>query len=205
MRVGLAYDVIRFEEKSLVNAASNLGYAVEPIHVTRSEFWLNEPNGPKADFIIQRCVSHSRALASTAFFERNNIFVVNRLSVLRDAADKLITSCLLAKAGVPTPATVVVFSREKALEAARKIGFPVVVKPVSGSWGRNLARAYDEQSLSDIIELRENMPNPQMRVHYIQEYVDKPERDIRAFYVWGDVPVAIYRVSKMEDQHSAGG
>jgi [lysine-biosynthesis-protein LysW]--L-2-aminoadipate ligase len=205
MRVGLAYDVIRFEEKSLVNAASNLGYAVEPIHVTRNEFWLNEPNGPKADFIIQRCVSHSRALASTAFFERNDIFVVNRLSVLRDAADKLITSCLLAKAGVPTPATVVVFSREKALEAARKIGFPVVVKPVSGSWGRNLARAYDEQSLSDIIELRENMPNPQMRVHYIQEYVDKPERDIRAFYVWGDVPVAIYRVSKMWKTNTALG
>ncbi|MEM2236801.1 MAG: lysine biosynthesis protein LysX [Candidatus Caldarchaeum sp.] len=205
MRIGLAYDVVRFEEKSLIQAANNLGYTVKPIHVVDREFWLNEPNGYDTDFIVQRCVSLSRALATTSIFERAGCFVVNNLDVLRNSADKLVTSCLLAKNGIPTPVTAVAFKKETALSIARKIGFPVVVKPISGSWGRMIARAFDEQSLADILELRENMPNPQMKIHYLQEHVDKPERDIRAFYVWGDVPVAIYRVSKNWKTNTALG
>lgn len=205
MNIGLSYDVVRFEEKALLQSINNLGHKPLPIHVVAREFWINEVNGLEADFIIQRCVSYNRAAATTAIFERSGHIVVNNTQVLRNSADKLLTSCLLARKNVPTPVTAIAFNRETALNAAKKIGFPVVVKPVSGSWGRNIARAFDEQSLLDILELRENMPNPQMKIHYIQEHVDKPERDIRAFYVWGEVPVAIYRVSKNWKTNTALG
>ncbi|MEM0383683.1 MAG: lysine biosynthesis protein LysX [Candidatus Caldarchaeum sp.] len=205
MRVGLSYDVIRFEEKALLHAANSLGHSVQPIHVTDREFWLNEANGYDVDFIVQRCVSYNRALATTAVFERAGCFVVNNLNVLRNAADKLITTCILSRNRIPTPTTAIALKRETAIAVARKIGFPVVVKPVAGSWGRMIARAFDEQSLIDILDLRENMSNPQMKIHYIQEHIDKPERDIRAFYVWGEVPVAIYRVSKNWKTNTALG
>lgn len=205
MNIGLAYDVVRFEEKALLQAINNAGHSARPIHVVDREFWVNEGDGIDADFIIQRCVSFSRAVATTTVFERYGIPVVNNLDVLRNTADKLITTCLLAMKNVPTPATAIAFNKQTALSVARKMGFPVVVKPVSGSWGRNIARAFDEQALLDILELRENMPNPQMKVHYIQEHVDKPQRDIRAFYVWGEVPVSIYRVSKMWKTNTALG
>ncbi len=205
MRVGLAYDVMRFEERSLIQAANSLGHNVSPIHVVDREFWINEANGYELDFIIQRCISYNRAIATTSIFEREGCFVVNSLDVLRNSADKLVTTCILAKNKIPTPLTAIAFKKESALSIARKIGYPVVIKPISGSWGRMIARAFDEQSLADIIEMRENMPNPQMKIHYIQEHVDKPERDIRIFYVWGDVPVAIYRVSKNWKTNTALG
>ncbi|MDW7978655.1 MAG: hypothetical protein RMH74_07620, partial [Candidatus Caldarchaeum sp.] len=79
MKVGLSYDVIRFEEKALLHAANTQGHSVKPIHVVDREFWLNEVNGYDTDFIIQRCVSFNRALATTAVFEKNGCFVVNNL------------------------------------------------------------------------------------------------------------------------------
>jgi len=205
MLIGISYDLVRFEEKSLIQAAATLGHKVKPYYVVDQEFWLNEENGCEEDFIIQRCVSFYRALATTTFFERLDKLVVNRLDVLRNAADKLITTCLLVKHRIPTPITAFAVKKETALKIAKKMGYPVVVKPVSGSWGRMIARAFDEQSLADILEMREYFHNPQMRIHYIQEYVEKPGRDIRAFYVWGEVPVAIYRVSRNWKTNTALG
>ncbi len=205
MRIGLAYDMARFEEKALIQAARGLGHEVQPIYVKNADFSVTNPANPGLDFVIQRCVSHYRAYGSTIALERAGCRVVNNLQVLRDCADKLITTSKLSAAGIPVPQTMVAFSRERALEVARRIGFPLVVKPIQGSWGRMVARAVDEQTFQDIIELRENMPNPQLKIHYIQEHIDKPGRDIRIFYVWGEVPVAIYRVSRQWKTNTALG
>ncbi len=195
MNIGLAYDMARFEEKALLQAARRLGHTVSLIHVPNKEFWVTKPDSMSYDFIFQRCVSYYRAVSSTIVFERNNIPVVNSLNVIRDCEDKLLTTARLSAAGVDVPDTAVAFRREPALNASRRLGYPVVVKPIYGSWGRMIARAPDEETLQDIIELRENMQSPYIKIHYLQRYVDKPGRDIRAYYVWGDVPVAIYRVS----------
>ncbi|GBC68499.1 Alpha-aminoadipate--LysW ligase LysX [archaeon HR01] len=195
----------RFEEKALLQAARELGHDVVPINVKDAEFWITEPSSNNLDFVIQRCVSYYRAYASTIALERSQIMVVNSLQVLRDCADKLVTTSRLSAAGIPVPQTAIAFRRETALQVARKMGFPVVVKPIQGSWGRMIARAMDEQTFQDIIELRENMPNPQLKIHYIQQHIDKPGRDIRVFYVWGEVPVAIYRVSKNWKTNTALG
>ncbi|MEM3031406.1 MAG: RimK family alpha-L-glutamate ligase, partial [Nitrososphaerota archaeon] len=205
MRIGLAYDMARFEEKALIQAARGLGHDVSPIYVKNAEFTITNPPRPDMDFVVQRCVSYYRAYGSTIALERMGLRVVNNLQVLRDCADKLITTSKLSSAGVPVPETAMAFNRETALRLARRMGFPVVVKPIQGSWGRMVARAVDEQTFQDIIELRENMPNPQLKIHYIQEHVEKPGRDIRVFYVWGEVPVAIYRVSRQWKTNTALG
>ncbi|MEM3681641.1 MAG: RimK family alpha-L-glutamate ligase, partial [Metallosphaera sp.] len=103
------------------------------------------------------------------------------------------TTFLLRSRGIPVPKTAIAFSREKALEVAKKLGYPVVIKPVEGSWGRMVARAQDEDTLRSLIEYQEFTTLQYKTIYYVQEYVNKPNRDIRIFAVGDEVPVGIYR------------
>ncbi|MEM1584330.1 MAG: lysine biosynthesis protein LysX [Nitrososphaerota archaeon] len=206
MKVGVAYDVIRWEERAIIEAIKKLGHDVRPIQVNKKIFWLTGVNGfSELDFVIQRCVSFYRALASTAIFEEQGTTVVNSFNVIRDCEDKLYTTLKLARNSIPVPRTAVSFSREGCVNVAEELGYPLVVKPIYGSWGRMVSRALDKDSLLEIIEFREYMQSPYFKVHYLQEYVDKPNRDIRAFYFWGEVPAAIYRVSSSWKTNTALG
>ncbi|MCS7132106.1 MAG: lysine biosynthesis protein LysX [Nitrososphaeria archaeon] len=202
----MLYDFVRWEERDLVRAARELGHEVKFIQVTKKPFWLTRPNEFKdLDFAIQRCVSFYRALASTMIFEEQGIPVVNSSQVILACEDKLYTTAKLARHGIPVPETAIALSREACFEAAEKLGYPVVVKPIYGSWGRMISRALDRESLGEILEFRENMQSPYFKVHYLQEYVKKPGRDIRAYYFWGEVPAAIYRVSEQWKTNTALG
>jgi [lysine-biosynthesis-protein LysW]--L-2-aminoadipate ligase len=205
LRVGLAYDIMRWEEKALAYAVKDLGYTLELIHVPESVFHLTEPNNKGLDVVFERCVSFYRALASSLTLRNQGVTVVNDFEIIRNCGDKMFTTMVLANKGVPVPRTMIAFDKVRALEAAKMIGYPVVVKPIYGSWGRMIAKADDESSLLDILDFRENMPSPHFQIHYIQEFIRKPGRDIRAYYVWGEVPVAIYRVSQNWKTNTALG
>ncbi len=208
MIIGLAYDILRTEEKLLIDAAKRLGHSVKPIFVPKRIEWLNNTYNEEfreLGFVLERCVSHYRALSSAVILEGRGVPVVNPYRVIRDCGDKLVTTTILASKGIPVPKTVVVYNRDKAIEAARELGYPVVVKPILGSWGRFIARATNEDDLLDILDFRESMNSPHFKIHYIQQYIEKPDRDIRAFYVWGRVPVAIYRYSKRWKTNTALG
>lgn len=206
MKIGVAYDIVRWEERTIIDTVGKLGHEVKPIQVTKEIFWLTEANGfSELDFVIQRCVSFFRALASTAIFEEQGIPVINDFNIIRDCEDKLYTTLKLARNNIPVPRTAISFSREGCINVGEKLGYPLVVKPIYGSWGRMVSRALDRDSLIEIIEFREHMQSPYFKIHYMQEYVDKPSRDIRAFYFWSEVPVAIYRVSSSWKTNTALG
>jgi [lysine-biosynthesis-protein LysW]--L-2-aminoadipate ligase len=205
LRIGVVYDVVRWEEKDLVRAIRGLGHEAVPLQVTRRVFWVDRMRGLNLDAVFQRCVSFYRALASTMVLESWGIPVVNSSEVIYACEDKLLTTARLARGGIPVPETAIAFSREACIEAAERLGYPVVVKPIYGSWGRMIARALDRESLEEILEFRENMQSPHFRVHYLQRFVNKPGRDIRACYIWGDVPAAIYRVSDRWKTNTALG
>jgi [lysine-biosynthesis-protein LysW]--L-2-aminoadipate ligase len=205
LRIGVVYDVIRWEEKDLVRAIRGLGHEAVPLQVTRRVFWVDRMRDLNLDAAFQRCVSFYRALASTRVLESWGIPVVNSSEVIYACEDKLLTTARLARSGIPVPETAIAFSREACIEAAERLGYPVVVKPIYGSWGRMIARALDRESLEEILEFRENMQSPHFRVHYLQRFVNKPGRDIRACYIWGDVPAAIYRVSDRWKTNTALG
>ncbi len=206
MRIGIVYDLIRWEERALAEAAERLGHEVRLIQVTRDPLWLGYGNGlGDLDFVFQRCVSYYRAMASAMILEEEGVPVVNSYQVIAGTEDKLYTTLKLAKAGLPVPKTAVALSKEASLKAAEKLGYPLVVKPIYGSWGRMIARAMNEENLLEILEFREHMQSPHFKVHYLQEYVEKPGRDIRACYVWGEVPAAIYRVSERWKTNTALG
>jgi len=205
LKIGIVYDLVRWEERDLIRAVRELGHEPVLLRVTREVFWLDREDCYDLDLAFQRCVSFYRAIASTIILEEKGVPVVNSSRVLMSCEDKLYTTARLARRGIPVPRTAIAFSREACVEAAEKLGYPLVVKPIYGSWGRMIARALDRESLEEILEFRENMQSPHFKVHYLQEYVEKPGRDIRACYIWGDVPVAIYRVSDRWKTNTALG
>ena len=107
--------------------------------------------------------------------------------------DKVLMSLAFATAGVPALRTAVAFTVESALEVGERFGYPLIVKPVTGSWGRLLARANSPADLRAILEQKRALGGPQHGVFYLQEYVEKPGRDLRIFYVGGEVIAASYR------------
>ena len=187
------YDTIRLEEKLLIESAKKNNINLEMIDCKKISVDLNE----KSHFthpVLQRCVSYYRNLHSTAAIEGQGVRVVNCLNTGIFAGNKLFTHMLLQKSGVPTPNATVAFSKDAAMEALDRNGFPKIIKPTVGSWGRMVSKINDMDSAEGIIEGREAM-YPIHQVHFLEEFVERPPRDIRAIVIGDTVPAAIYRNS----------
>jgi len=206
-RIGIAYMVARWEEKAIVSAARSRGAELDLIHIPSFYAIIGDRGlGAKLpSVVLQRSISHYVALSSTLLLESLGVRVVNRGQATAAANDKVWSLSLLAATGVPTPVTGVAFGSDAANRLAEEIGYPVVVKPTNGSWGRMLALADDWEDLRVILEHREYMPQPEMKVHLIQEYIKKPGRDIRVTVVGGRPVAAIYRYSSHWITNTARG
>jgi len=191
--ISILYDTIRWEEKALFDAGKKKGIDVEMVDC--KNLFLNLDGGKeKFETVIQRCVSYYRSLHSTAALEGKGVNVINCLNTSVFAGNKLFTHMLLQKHGIPTPFSTVAFSEEAALEALEATGYPMVLKPTVGSWGRMIALLRDRDSAEGIMESRERM-YPIYQVYYLEEFVNRPPRDIRAIMVGDKVVAAIYRYS----------
>ena len=192
--LGLFYTVIRPEEKWILEAAAARGIPVERLHDEAVTFPLVR-NGFKADLVLNRSVSHSRSLYALRFFEHYGVPTVNPYDVVALCGDKVLASLRLAEAGVPTPRTVVALTPEAAFKALDEVGYPAVLKPPVGSWGRLMAKVDDREEAEQIIEHKAAMGSPNHSIFYVQEYVRKPGRDLRVFLVGDEVVAAMYRHS----------
>ena len=191
--LSILYDTIRWEEKSLFDAAKKNGVNVEMVDC-KNLFVSLDKTKEKFETVIQRCVSYYRSLHSTAALEGKGVNVINSLNTSIFAGNKLFTHMLLQKYGVPTPFSAVAFSEEAALETLESKGYPMVLKPTIGSWGRMIALLKDRDSAEGIMESRERM-YPIYQVYYLEEFVQRPPRDIRAIMIGDKVVAAIYRYS----------
>jgi len=144
--------------------------------------------------VLQRCVSYYRNIHSTATLEGLGARVVNCLNTGLLAGNKLFTHMLLQKAGIPTPEATIAFSKESAMESLEKTGYPKIIKPTVGSWGRMVSKLNDRDSAEGVIDARESM-HPAYQMYFLEEFVQRPPRDIRAIVIGDTVAGAIYRVS----------
>lgn len=207
MRLGLLVSRVRVEEKLIVAALEARGVAYELLDARRQVFDLQRP-GPwrSFDVVLDRCVSQSQALATLQIVERWGVRCVNRHAVAALCGDKLATSLALEAAGVATPAVRVAFSAEAALEAIEALGYPVVLKPVVGSWGRLLARVNDRDAAEALLEHKSTLGAYQHSIFYVQAYVEKAGgRDIRSFVLGDEVICAIERRSEHWITNTARG
>ena len=192
MRVGVLCSRVRVEEKLIFQALRDRGVDGERIDTNAITLGLLEGiNG--YDVMIVRCLSHSRALYASKLLGDNGQCTVNTYEVIATSGDKLVTSLALAKRGVPTPHTKVAFTTQAALQTIEQMGYPVVLKPLNGSWGRLLAKINDRDAAETILEHKHTLGGYRHSIFYIQEYIEKPGRDIRSFVVGGETIAAIYR------------
>jgi len=191
VKVGILYSRIRRDEKLLLNELRERDHEVVKVDVRKQRFGLSEPpeDMRDVDVLVDRCLATSRSLYATEFADAYGIPVVNSAETAEVCANKVKNSLALEKAGVPTPATDVAFTKDAALESIEDFGYPCVLKPVIGSWGRLMAKIDSRSAAEAILEHKETLGHYEHKVFYIQEFVDKPGRDIRIVAVDGE-PVA---------------
>jgi len=195
VRIGIVCSRVRVEEKLIRSALRRRGAETVRIDPREKAFWVGGPGLERLDAVLLRCMSHTRALYLSRWLEALGVPTVNRHSVVAQCGDKFLTSMALAEAGLPQPRTALAFSREAALSALEELGYPAVLKPVVGSWGRLLARLSDQHAAEAVIEHKLTLGSVHHSALYLQEYVEKPGRDIRALVVGDQVACAVYRES----------
>ncbi len=196
---------VRLEEKLIFEALERRGVPYERLDERDLSFAVGgtggteggqPPAGRRFCALLSRAISQTQALYAARCFEAQGIPVVNPSQVIETCGDKLLTTLALRRDGIPVPRTTLALSTKAGLEAIEKMGYPVVVKPLTGSWGRLLARVNDRDGAEALLEHKEALGSPQQRILYIQEYVKKPGRDIRTIVVGDRVCSAMYRISR---------
>lgn len=197
----IIYDKVRFEEKVLYEKAQKKGIKAQIVDGKTVTITTDSEKKDLAlgDVIMQRSVSHYRGLYLTACLEFLGFPVINKFSVGETCGNKLLTSLVLAKSKIPTPKTQFAFSAESAMETMSKTGFPLVLKPIVGSWGRGVFPLRDEEIAGMVVEMREEDDSPFARIYYVQEMIDRPPRDIRCIVVGDHLVTAIYRYSAQNE------
>jgi [lysine-biosynthesis-protein LysW]--L-2-aminoadipate ligase len=207
LTVGVLLSRVRVEEKLLLAELERRG--VEIVRFDDREFTLDlgapNPAMLRCDVVLERCINHLRALYTLRVLNDWGVPTVNSYEVANTCGDKLLTSTALERVGVPTPRTMIAFTPESALAACEEIGYPVVMKPAVGSWGRLLARVNDRDAAEALLEHKVTLGSFHHGAFYIQEFVAKPGRDIRSFVVGDETICAIYRYSQHWITNTARG
>lgn len=206
MRVGILISRVREEEKLIINNLRERGIDFDKIDVRRVIFDLhNADKWKKYDVILERCVSHSRGLSALEILNAGGIPCINPPNVGQVCGDKRKTSLALIAAGVPTPQVRIAFTPEAALEAIEELGYPAVLKPTVGSWGRLLAKINDREAAEAVLEHKSTLGSYNHSIFYIQEYIQKPGRDIRTFVIGDETICGITRSAKHWITNTARG
>ena len=195
MKVGFLHSIIRKEEKLLLEEFRRRS-GVEVVRIDDRECSFNlHANDFDLDVVIERCVNHSRAVHALRIFHDHGIPTVNHPDVAEICGSKFLTTQALIRTGVPTPPCYLAFTPESALEAMDKLGYPCVIKPTTGSWGRLISKVNDRDAAEAILEHKQILGSYHHSIFYIQAYVEKGGRDIRSFVVGDRCIAAIYRNS----------
>jgi [lysine-biosynthesis-protein LysW]--L-2-aminoadipate ligase len=195
MNIAVLLSRVRVEEKLLLQAFEKQGLAVDVLDDRRVIFDLQQNGWDQYDVVVERCVNHSRALYALRILNDWGIPTVNSYEVALICGNKLETTSALIRDKVPAPRCKIAFTPESALEAIEDMGYPVVLKPAIGSWGRLLSKVNDRETAEAILEHKQVLGSYHHSIFYIQEYIDKPARDIRSFVVGDETIAAIYRLS----------
>lgn len=194
LNVAILMSRVRVEEKLLLTELDKRGVAIKRIDDREIMLDIDRPN-LDCDVVLERAVNHLRALYALRIYNDWGIPTVNTYDVANTCGDKLLTTAALMRHKVPSPRTIIAFTPESALEAIETLGYPIVLKPAVGSWGRLLAKVNDRDAAEALLEHKVTLGSFHHGAFYIQEYVKKPGRDIRSFVVGGETICAIYRDS----------
>ena len=196
-KISIVFDRLRTEEKMLKKEAAELGHTAVMLDakITQINTETKKEDLDLGDVVLERCVSYFRGLHFTSALEFLDIPVLNKFDVAHTCGNKMFMTLLLKKNNIPTPKTYFSFSSESATENLEKVGYPLVIKPVIGSWGRGVMPIKDKDAMDAIVEVREITDSPHDRIYYLQEVVKRPPRDIRIITIGDEAIAGMYRKS----------
>lgn len=197
IRICIIYDKLRFEEKKIYNDIQQKGFHATLVDGKSLIFDTESSKSDSrfGDIVLQRVISYNRGLHLTYCLEHIGLSVINSFSVSEICGNKLITSLILKKNNVPTPKTTFAFSTESARECMKKLGYPLVVKPIIGSWGRGVYQIKDQSMAEMMLDSRQENDNSFSRIYYFQELIDRPLRDIRCIVIGDQIVASVFRYS----------
>lgn len=209
IRLGVLVSFLRQEEKLILQAARARGMEVIPLFDREITLNVSAPtaaeSGIEIDVLLDRSVVHSRAGYTLFAMDRWGIPTLNSSQAVTICDDKARASMVLEGAGIPSPRTFVAYSEESALRACESLGYPAVMKPVTGSWGRLIAKVNGPEQARAIISQKSEHGSFHHEIYYVQEFIDKPGRDIRAYVIGERVIAASYRTSEHWITNAARG
>ena len=205
MRVGVLWSQVRLEEKEIFRALRQRGVRFDKIDVRKLRFDGDAAGLDAYDVVLIRCVSHSRAIAVAAMLQGVGVRTVNSYPVFATCGDKVLTTLALVEHGVPTPRASMAFSQRSTLEVIEKIGYPAILKSPVGSWGRLMAKLNDREAAEAVAEHKWALHRYDPGPYYVQEYIEKPGRDIRTLVAGDETVYAIYRRSSHWITNTARG
>ncbi len=195
--ISIIYDKVRFEEKELFEKAQKKGVSAKLVDA--KNIVINTDNQKKdfqlGNIIFQRCLSHFRGTYLSSCLEFLGYNVINPSKVAEICGNKMETSLVLKKNSIPTPKSFFTFSAESFSDLINNIEFPMVLKPIFGSWGRGVFPLRNKEVANMILEMREENDNPMARIYYLQEMINRPERDLRCIVVNNNIVASVYRYS----------
>jgi [lysine-biosynthesis-protein LysW]--L-2-aminoadipate ligase len=195
MRIGFLHSLIRKDEKLLLDEFRKRdGVELEMLDDRKLIFDLR--SRPDVDVVLERCINHSRAMHGLRLLESVGIPCINSSEVARICGDKILSSLALQEMEIPQPEVRIAFTERSALDAIEELGYPVVLKPAVGSWGRLLSKVNDREAAESILEHKAILGSYHHSIFYVQKYVEKQGRDIRSFVVGDECIAAIYRSSE---------
>lgn len=196
LKIGLLHSLIRKDEKLILDELNSRD-DIEVVMIDDREISADIKSGltSKADIIVERCINHYRALHALQLYEDSGIPCFNSSSVAAICGSKFETSLILKKHNVPQPEVRIAFTEKSALAAIEEMGYPVVLKPAVGSWGRLIAKISSRESAEAILEHKTTLGTYHHSIFYIQKFIEKQGRDIRSFVVGNECIAAVYRSS----------
>ena len=206
LKIGVLFSRVRVEEKWIFGSLEKRGIEYDRLDDRAIHFDLRDPERwQQYDAVLERSISYNSGLYALRLLNAFGVPTVNTAEVAEICGDKLMTSAALARDGIPQPHNATAFTTEAALEAIEAFGYPVVLKPVIGSWGRLLAKINDRDAAEAVLEHKSTLGSVQHSVFYIQEYIEKPGRDIRVVVIGENVLTAMYRKSEHWITNTARG
>lgn len=205
IKIAFLHSLIRPEEKLLLHEFhSRDGVELLMVDDRKLLYNLGKDQFP-FDIVLERCINHSRALHALRLFESAGIQCINSSKVASICGDKILTSISLQDHKIPQPEVRIAFTEESALQAIEEMGYPVVLKPAVGSWGRLLSKVNDRDAAETVLEHKVTLGTYHHSIFYIQKYIEKKGRDIRSFVIGDDCIAAIYRFSEHWITNTARG
>ncbi|HHV78079.1 MAG TPA: lysine biosynthesis protein LysX [Firmicutes bacterium] len=194
MRLAVVLSRLRQEERLIFEALAERGIACDRLLDSEIVFDLTRLE-KQYDSVLIRSISQLRGQVCARVLDASGTLTLNSPSTIAICNDKILTTLALVKAGLPSPRTLVALDESSALDAVSRVGYPAVLKPTTGSWGRLLARINDRDAAEAVIEHKARLGSYLHSVFYVQEHIAKPGRDIRVVVVGGHAIAAMYRVS----------